>query len=57
YGPARSSEEETWREVHTGDAAVRVIAGARADAAAALRRLRPLDGRIAPLAPPARRCG
>ena len=55
FGLARGGGDG-WMEVHTGDSAVRVIAGTRADALRAVRRLRPLDGALGPLGPPDRRC-
>ena len=56
YALARRNADPGRLEVHTGRAEVVVFAATRGAAWRALSRLRPLDGAMTRLAPPARRC-
>ena len=57
YTFGRATRDDSPTEVHTGDAAVRVITATRRDLRRALAALHPLDGPPGrPLPPPVRRC-
>lgn len=56
YAAGRETDEYAQAEVHTGDTAVSVTTDTQPALRRALAQLRPLDGDVGPLAPPARAC-